>query len=74
MIQQAIANELESDEETQLQKIGQKRVTKNHHARIELPNLNTALVKVYRKLEKATHAAKDMVVSGKQAKTATELW
>ena len=45
---------------------------------MELPDLNTTLVEVYRELEKVTHAAKDMAVSSKQAdkqaKTATELW
>ena len=65
MVQRAIANELEWDEELKLQKIGQKCVTKTRRARIKLPELNTALVEVYRELVKATRTAKDMAISSK---------
>ena len=73
-----MGNELASDDEPKLQKIGQKRATKKHRTRIEFPELNTALVEVYRELERATRAAKDMAarnkLASKQAKTATDLW
>ena len=66
------------DNKPKLRQIGRKRVTKKRKTRIELPELNTALVEVYRKSEKATHAAKDMAarnkLASKQAMTATNLW
>ena len=69
---------MEPNDEPKFQKVGWKRATKKRRTRTELPDLNTALVEVYRELTTATHAAKDMVVSSKearkQAKTATELW
>ena len=36
MVQRALTNELQSDKELQLQKIGRKGITKTRHARIEL--------------------------------------
>ena len=73
-----LANEVDLDEEPQWQKIGRKRQSKTRRRRIELLELNTALVKAYRELDKMTCVAKDMVVSNKhahkQAKTAKELW
>ena len=41
MIQQALPNEVELDEELQLQKIGRKQQSKTCHKRIKLPELNT---------------------------------
>ena len=78
MVERVLANEMESDDEPKLQKIGRKRAMKKCRTHIELPELNTRLVEVYHELARATRAAKDMVVSNKeawkQAKTATELW
>ena len=78
MVEWAPDNKLESDDEPKLQKVKRKRATKKCRARIELPDLNTALIEVYRELEKAIRVAKDMAVSSKQvckqAKTATDLW
>ena len=71
MVERALANEMEFDDEPKLQKVGRKRATKKRRTHIELPDLNTALVEVYRELAKTTRATKE---ARKQAKTATELW
>ena len=51
---------------------------KKRHTRIELPELNAALVETYHEPGKATRATKDMATNCKlarqQAKTATNLW
>ena len=78
MVERALANEMEFDDEPKLQKVGRKRATKKHRTRIELPDLNTTLVEAYRELARTTRVAKDMAVNikeaRKQAKTATKLW
>ena len=62
-----MANKMESDEEPKLQKLGQERATKKRRTCLELPELNTTLVKVYHELARVTHVAKDMVVTSKEA-------
>ena len=73
----ALDNELTSDDDPKLWKIGRKRTTKKRRTRIELPELNTTLVEVYRELERPTHVAKDMAAQNKlvskEAKTTTDL-
>ena len=43
-IKRAFTDELESDEEVDLPKIGRKRLNKSNHLLIELPHLNMTLV------------------------------
>ena len=54
MIQQAILNALEPEEERELQWIGQQRDAKNKGTMIQLPPLNTALVEGHQELAKTT--------------------
>ena len=65
MVEQALVNKLESDDEPKLQKIGRRHVTKKCRPCINLLELTMVLVEVYRELEKETCAAKDMGVSSK---------
>ena len=78
LIEKALDNEPASDDEPKLQKVGRKRATKKRRTRIELPELNTALVETYRELERTMCAAKDMAANCKlawqQAKIATDMW
>ena len=78
MIQQALAGELETNEEWVLQNIGRKKKYKSSHLFIQLPELNTALVPAFQDLDHTTRAATEMArcskTAHKQAKTATELW
>ena len=78
VIERALDNEPALDDEPKLQTVGRKRATKKHCTRIELPELNTALVETYRELYHATRATKDMAANIKiarhQAKAATDLW
>ena len=79
--QQVIVRTLDNDraleDEPKLQKVGRKRAIKKPRTRIELPKLNTTLVKTYRELDHTTRAAKDMAtnikIAHQQAKTAIEL-
>ena len=61
MVERVLVIELEFDDEPKLQKVEWKRATKKCRTRIELPELNTALVEVYKEARR-------------QAKVATKLW
>ena len=78
VIERALDNEPASDDEPKLQKVGRKRALKKRRTRIELPELNTALVETYKELDYATRAAKDMAenikIARQHAKTAINLW
>ena len=78
VIERALDNEPASDDEPKLQRVGRKRALKKRRTRIELPELNTALVDTYKELDYATRAAKDMAanikIARQQAKRATDLW
>ena len=78
MIQRALTGELEPHEDRALPKIGWKKKAKSPPLLMELPDLNTALVKAYQDLDRTTRAAKQMARSSKtaqkQAEWATELW
>ena len=60
MIQRALVGELEPKDDRALQKIGRKKQAKNTALPIEVPELNTALIKAYRDLDRTTGAAKDL--------------
>ena len=70
VIERALDNEVVSDQEPKLQKVGRKRATKKHCTRIELPKLNTR--------DRTTRTTKDMAANIKiarhQAKAVTDLW
>ena len=83
MIQKALLGETEHEEDRAaqdraLQKIGRKKQSKHQALLMPVPELNTALVEVYRDLDHTTRAAKDMArklkAAQQQAKSATELW
>ena len=67
VIERVLDNEPTTDDEPKLQKVGRKRAIKTRRTRIELPELNTALIETYRELDRATGAAKDMAANIKVA-------
>ena len=60
MIQRVLIGELEPKDDRALQKIGRKKLAKNAALLMEVPELNTALIKAYRDLDRTTHAVKDL--------------
>ena len=78
MIKPVLLGEIEPKDDRALQKIGRKKQAKNAALLMEVPELNTALIDVYRDLDRTTRAAKDLARKIKtvqqQAKSATELW
>ena len=65
MIERALKQTAESEDEGPLALVGRKRKAGVHGLGIKLPPLNMALVKVHRELAKVTLGAKDMAIKNK---------
>ena len=73
MIQKSLSGLLESEEQAEVDKIRQKWHAKSKGEAIQMPPLHEALVKVHRKYEKASRAARDMAERYKKATTAADV-
>ena len=63
MVERALDNEKEYDDEAKFKKLGQKRAMKKRHTRVELPELNTALVEVYKEARRQAKVCHQIVAS-----------
>ena len=65
MIERALTRTTENDDEGPLANIGRRRNAGICYVGIELPPLNTTLVKVHRELAKVSMGTKDMAIKNK---------